>query len=498
MNLHFSRLGDRGRYGLFALCFALFWLGVISYLSFNPPIDTAEQLTWSRHFDWGYYKHPPLTTLLLIPFVRLFGLHEWVPGLLGATLTLGAFYMLWDWIRGLQGARTAWITLFCLTSVSTYAYRLHYYNHDVVLMVTYLLAARLCWNVLVRGALKDWAWAGFALGLACLAKYQAALILPALALVALRFKLWQREGAVKGLVLATLCGLLVVMPHIVWLVHHDFLPFTYVQDTSLDRGQEGWAQMRHVGNWFLNQVQRVLGVGVMALLLWLGQKWTTLQDVTTSETTPATQWGFYLAALGWTPLVCMLLLGVSTQMYLQPHWMAPFFPLWVAWWACRPGTVRWFAKQPMRRIVLAYLVVQLILAYVSWGTSVRGGYWGGKRYNRDFQSQKAADQLQSLTRQDFPDGVPLVIGLSNIADVISLRLPNRPPVLVEGRLLYSPWLPAGLLQEKGGLLVVQNIHEVQGQLNAMQMGAQHCALRSLPTYGLHWCVIKAGTPAALH
>jgi hypothetical protein len=71
-------------------------------------------------------------------------------------------------------------------------------------------------------------------------------------------------------------------------------------------------------------------------------------------------------------------------------------------------------------------------------------------------------------------------------------------VLVEGRLLYSPWLPAGLLQEKGGLLVVQNIHEVQGQLNAMQMGAQHCALRSLPTYGLHWCVIKAGTPAALH
>lgn len=488
------------RFGLFALCFAVVWLSVISYLSFNPPIDTAEQLTWSRHLAWGYYKHPPLTTLLLIPFVHLFGRNEWVPALLGATLTLGSFYVLWNWIRSIQGERTAWIALLGLTSVSTYAYRLHYYNHDVVLMATMVLAARMCWNVLEKGRLRDWAWAGAALGLALMAKYQSVLILPALALVAYRTQLWKRPGTVQGLCMSALCGLLVLAPHLVWLVQWNYLPFTYVQDSSLGAGLQGWDQWLHVGNWFLNQVQRLLGIGVMALLLWVWQKLSpsNVTEKPLAPDTPQERLRLFLAALGWTPLVCMLLLGGVKNMYLQPHWMAPFFPLWVAWWACREGTIRWFSKFSMRRIGVAYLVVQLILAYVSWGTSVRGGYWGGKRYNRDFQSQKAADRLQELTRKDFPQGVPLVIGLSNIADVMSLRLPNRPPVLVEGRLLYSPWLKPDQLAQKGGLLVVQNLHEAPPLLKTMQIDASACALQALPEFGLHWCVIKAGTPSVLH
>lgn len=488
------RVNDKVLFGLFALAFAVFWLGVIGYLSYSPPIDTAEQLTWSRYADWGYYKHPPLTTLLLIPFVRLLGVHEWVPGLLGATLTLGSFYVLWDWIRGVLGERTAWIALLLLTCVSTYAYRLHYYNHNIILLATYLLAARLYWNVVQKGRLRDWAWAGAALGLAAMTKYQAILILPALVIVTVQLGLLKRPGALQGLVVAALCGLLVLSPHLVWLVQHDYLPFTYVQTTSLEAGAHGWAQVLHVLNWLLNQVQRVLSIGLLVIFLWVWGKWfKPVQAPVVTKPAPAPL-AYYLAVLGWTPLVCTLLLGLFKGMHLQPHWMTPFFPLWVASWVCQGAAMRWFAKFAMWRIVVVYLMIQLLLAYISWGTSVKGGYWGGKRYNRDFQSQQAANRLQDLTRADFPKGIPIVLGLSNIADVISLRLPNRPAVLVEGKLLYSPWLQAGQLHEQGALLVAQNLDEVAPLLQSAGVEAKDCALRTLPEFGLHWCVIKAGTP----
>ncbi len=40
---------SEARFALFALCFAIFWLGVIAYMSYSPPINTAEPLTWSRY-----------------------------------------------------------------------------------------------------------------------------------------------------------------------------------------------------------------------------------------------------------------------------------------------------------------------------------------------------------------------------------------------------------------------------------------------------------------
>ena len=40
---------SEARFALFALCFAIYWLGVIAYLSYSPPINTAEPLTWSRY-----------------------------------------------------------------------------------------------------------------------------------------------------------------------------------------------------------------------------------------------------------------------------------------------------------------------------------------------------------------------------------------------------------------------------------------------------------------
>lgn len=504
MNARLPFVHESFRFHWFALAFALFWLGIISYLSYSPPIDTAEQLTWSRHAAWGYYKHPPLTTLLLIPFVRWIGLYEWVPGLLGAMLTLGSFYVLWDWVRGVLGVRAAWLTLLAVTCVSTYCYRLHYYNHDVLLMVTYLLAARLFWNVVQRGQLRDWAVAGAALGLAFLAKYQAVLILPALLLVTLKLGVLRRPGAFKGMALAAMCGLLVVSPHLVWLVQSNFLPFTYVQSSSLDAGLQGGAQLLHVVNWLLNQLQRGLSIGLMFLLLWCWKKFTRTpasadRPKPVAAPHPGTaeqQFVLYVSVLGWTPLVCMLLLGVFKGMYLQPHWMAPFFPLWVASCLVRRRTQAWLSTLPLRRIVLVFLVVQLLLAYVSWGTSVRGGYWGGKRYNRDFQSQKAADQLAISTQSIFPNGIPLVMGLSNIADVISLRLPHRPPVLVEGKMLYSPWLDSRDLQNKGALLVVQNREEAPAQLVNAGIDAHQCELQNVPDYGLWWCAIQPWGAAA--
>ena len=116
-----ARAPIRARWiGLFLLVYGALWLLVHGGTVLVPPMDNIEQLIWVRKLEWGYYKHPPLTTVLLWPLVQLFGLHGWVTYVLGATLTLGALGLLWWLLRRMHDSRFATIALLamlCITNI---------------------------------------------------------------------------------------------------------------------------------------------------------------------------------------------------------------------------------------------------------------------------------------------------------------------------------------------------------------------------------------------
>ena len=51
-------------YGLFAALNTLGWFLVACLSQLNAPFDHIEMVYWGHEWQWGYYKHPPLTAWL--------------------------------------------------------------------------------------------------------------------------------------------------------------------------------------------------------------------------------------------------------------------------------------------------------------------------------------------------------------------------------------------------------------------------------------------------
>ena len=128
------------------IAFAAPWLWLLERSTLAPPTDNIEQLTWVRSLEWGYYKHPPLPTWLLWPFVQALGWSAWTTYVLGALCTLGGFFIYWRMLRGMRGGAYALVALLAGLCVTFYNGRLHFYNHEIPLITFVAGAAAACWR----------------------------------------------------------------------------------------------------------------------------------------------------------------------------------------------------------------------------------------------------------------------------------------------------------------------------------------------------------------
>jgi 4-amino-4-deoxy-L-arabinose transferase-like glycosyltransferase len=101
------------------------------------------------------------------------------------------------------------------------------FNHDVVQLPFWALAGLSFHAALRTGRLIHWALLGLALGLALWAKYFVVMLAAPLAAFLLLDPRARPALRTGGPYLAAAVALAVAAPHLVWLVGHDFLPFSY-------------------------------------------------------------------------------------------------------------------------------------------------------------------------------------------------------------------------------------------------------------------------------
>jgi 4-amino-4-deoxy-L-arabinose transferase-like glycosyltransferase len=107
------------------------------------------------------------------------------------------------------------------------------FNHDVIQLPFWALAGFAFHAGLRRGGIGYWALLGAALGCALWAKYFVAVLVAPLVLFMLLDREARRRLAGPGPWVATAVALLIMAPHLVWLVQNDFLPFHYAEARAL-------------------------------------------------------------------------------------------------------------------------------------------------------------------------------------------------------------------------------------------------------------------------
>src|SRR5262245_21034745 len=106
------------------------------------------------------------------------------------------------------------------------------FNHDVIQLPLWAFASYAFHAGLRHGRLRDWLLLGLMIGVALWAKYFVAVLAAPLALFLLIDRDARKALATPGPWVALVLALVVMTPHLIWLVRNDFLPFAYASARS--------------------------------------------------------------------------------------------------------------------------------------------------------------------------------------------------------------------------------------------------------------------------
>lgn len=456
-----ARLSPAALVGVILVMFGIVWLAMLSYTSLSPPTDNIEQLTWIGSLEGGYYKHPPLPTWLFWLPAKLFGATALTSYVAGAACTLSAIALLWRLLSGMRSSRYATLALLAVLCIAYYNGRLYYYNHNVVLMWFVTASAALCWKAHSTRQLRWWVGLGAALGLGALAKYQIVVTVACVLAFWLHQHGWRDPVARIGLLLAALISLLLFVPHLQWLRDHDFAPIHYALDSSLGvhlAPSVRWGESFH---WLADQVLNRAAPAWMllgwAIYVQRGGAVPTPQDTQASKTSADKSSRALLLIWGIVPLLFMPLVGLIAGADLQLQWGTPFLLFAVP--AAMEISSRWVAwsRHGLKPALKAFVVIQSLLLLVSHLTSPRGPLALQDHHWRTFDGAALAGAVAPRARAALGGRICVVSGPGALAGAMSLELPERPSVLIDGRYDRSPWVDKRVVETCGAVELSEGV-----------------------------------------
>ncbi len=434
--------------------FALAWMASLVMTSVSPPADNIEQMLWVQSLQWGYHKHPPLPTWLFWIPTHLFG-NEVATSYMAAALTnLASIAVFWQLMRRLRGQRFAFIAVLAVLCISYYNARFTTYNHNTVLMLVSTASAALCWQACTTGRLRWWIALGVALGLGLLTKYQIGVTMASVFAFWLTQGGWKRLALRRGLLVTSLIALLMFVPHVQWLRDHDFGPIGYAIDSSLGARLTLSERLLDVVNWLADQLlNRALAAWILLIAAVALQRRAYRANIALSVVRPTdppqqphdTARSFLLC-WGLVPLVFMPVVGLVAGSHLHLPWGTAFllFAVPMVMELLR-SRVQWDVIAP-GRVTAVFVAVQAASLLLSAGTSAHGPKGLRDQHWRSFDSAAMAGQLAPALRQALAGQLVVVIdGPEVLAGALALQLPEKPGVLIDGRLDRSPWLSPAIL-----------------------------------------------------
>jgi 4-amino-4-deoxy-L-arabinose transferase-like glycosyltransferase len=231
----------------FGILLAYFTLLLVSrvLISEVAGIDEADQVVVGQKLSWGYGPQPPLYTWLVMGCLRLFGYSIFSLTLLREILLFSIYVITYCNTHTLTRSHAcglaAAVALQLHPSISWESQR--ELTHSI-LASAMLLAMLLAFFRLQPGRWGAYlAFGGFA-ALATLSKYNAALfclslLLAAFSIPGFRAQLFHwRMAAALGL------SLLILSPHLLWILHHRDLAFASVYKFHIREALPWWSTVR--------------------------------------------------------------------------------------------------------------------------------------------------------------------------------------------------------------------------------------------------------------
>ena len=135
--------------------------------------------------------------------------------------------------RPLIGATGALVAVLIIDGLHYLNFTAAKFNHDVIQLPFWALAGFAWHRALRGGAMRHWLLLGLAVGISLWAKYFVVVLAAPMVLFVLVDRDARKALLTPGPYVAIAVALVVMAPHLVWLVQNDFLPFAYAEHRAV-------------------------------------------------------------------------------------------------------------------------------------------------------------------------------------------------------------------------------------------------------------------------
>ena len=425
---------------------AAVWTALPSLLYPNLPLDLIEALVYGREWQLGYDKLPPLPWWLVEIVYRLIG-HDFAYYLLAQVAVVAALAAVFAMARPLAGPLGALTAVLIVDGLHYLNYTAVKFNHDVIQLPFWALAGLAFHRALRGGDIRHWLLLGLAVGLSLWAKYFVVMLAIPLALFSVLDRDARRCWLTPGPYVAAAAALVVMAPHLVWLVQNDFLPFAYAEHRALpSRGpiDHVW----HPLQFALGQLFFLVPSLLIAAPLFYPRRGTSEPPVASLADAYDRR---IVTLLAFGPVATVLALSAlsgrgTVAMWGYPLWL--FTGVWLVLTARRALDGRRLARVTITwAIVFAGLSVAFIGNYAvlpNYDHRYRAIFFPGSDLAREL-----SQRYRAVT------GQPIVYVIGSMWDGgnVAHYLADHPRVLIDGKPERAPWIDLNDLRARGALVV---------------------------------------------
>jgi 4-amino-4-deoxy-L-arabinose transferase-like glycosyltransferase len=415
----------------------------------NLQLDLAEGLALGKEWQLGYWKLPPLPWWIDDLAYRAIGdVH--ILYLLGPLATVIAFYAVWRLGLKIVSAEKALIAVLALEGVHFFNFTAVKFNHDVLQLPLWAMIGLFVYRAITGGRTRDWIWSGIWLALAFWTKYPALALAATIGLVLLLDPFARSTWRTLGPYLMAAVFLIVIAPHLWWLIEHDFVPLHYA-DVRAKVAAHWYEFIVFPARWILSQVFFLLPAIALLAILLIGER----------RSEPASTPAFarrYVVALALGPFTLITLgaavLGrLPVAMWGYPLWT--FAPLAVVMFspALEPPRQRLFARACLLVLIampLAYAGIELFEPFLR--DRPKATQFAGRLLAETITRQWREATGTPLTYVAGADFGPSGAG-EFAANTVAVYSPDHPHVVVHGDPKLSPWIDHSDLKRRGAVLI---------------------------------------------
>ena len=395
---------------IFLLFHLVVWTLVPSIINVNLPLDTIEALAWGRSLDWGFDKHPPLSAFIVETVYQFFGNQDWAYYLTSQIFVIIAFTYVFKFSKEFfQNGNLALITVLLLEGIFFYNFTTPEFNVNVCQLPFWALSVYFTWKCIQQDRTKDYLLLGLFIGLGILSKYLFIYLVITIEILFLYLIFKRKKIKSKNCFIAGLVVLIILSPHIFWLVKNDYSSFTYAFERT---GGIGNLKDHLIFPLIFFGKQLLLLTPFLLMIFFLVKKFQFNFNLKNEKI-------IFLTFIVLAPIFLILITSIFMGARIRTMWMTPFY-LFLGVFFIQVLKEKVITKNFEKFLtIFFFLFILSPLAYS--GISILND---GKR--TAYPGKEISRLVENKWNQNFRNEIKLVIGDEWYAGNLSYHLSSRP------------------------------------------------------------------------